>query len=107
MTIKEALSSTVAFPLPNNRVDKALIDAELDGTSDYTKASEKAVDLAMAGLLLTLITSADETEDDVSTKLPNRDVLMKACSALYRKWGLPDPFAEVKPKPTVRQISPW
>ncbi|MEJ2905088.1 DUF6706 family protein [Pedobacter panaciterrae] len=107
MTIKEALTSTVAFILPKNRIEKALIDAELDGSADYTKASEKAIDLCMAGLLITLITSADETEDDLSTKLPNRDVLIKAFSALYRKWNLVDPFSPVIPKPTVRQITPW
>ncbi|MOA67710.1 hypothetical protein D3C78_1950070 [compost metagenome] len=59
----------------------------------------------MAGLLLTLITSADEAEDDVSIKLPNREVLLKACSALYSKWGLENPFAPAVAKPIVRQIN--
>jgi hypothetical protein len=99
MTIKEALTSTVNFSLPANRVEKALIDADLDGAADYDKTAEKAIDLCMAGLLLTLITSADVTEDDVSIKLPSRDVLLKIRTSLIDKWAPPI----VEKKATVRQ----
>ncbi|MCZ4244975.1 DUF6706 family protein [Pedobacter punctiformis] len=102
MTIKEALTSTVNFPLPDNRINKALIDAELVGTSDYDKSNERSVDLCMSGLLLTLITSADTTEDDVSIKLPSRDVLLSVYSALRKKWGEVDELAPVKPTVTQR-----
>lgn len=105
MNIKEALTSTVAFKLPENRIEKALIDNDLIGTADYTKVNEKAVDLAMIGLLFTLITAGDEREDDVSLSLPGKDVLLKAASALYNKWGLKDPFAI--PGPTIRRIEGW
>lgn len=101
MTIKEALKSTINFPLPDITLDKSLIDADLIGTSDYTKDKAKAVDLCMAGLLFTLITSPDLTEDDVSIKLPSRDVLLKVYSAICKKWKVEDPFAPAKP--TVRQ----
>lgn len=102
MTIKEALTSTVNFSLPENRVEKALIDADLDGTAVYDKTAEKAIDLCMAGLLLTLITSADITEDDVSIKLPSRDVLLSIRTALINKWN---PVVIVKP--TVTQKLFW
>lgn len=105
MTIKEALTSTVNFPLPANSVDKALIDGSLDGTATYAKEDAKAVGICMAGLLFTLITSADETEDYVSLKLPQRDVLLRVYSAICNQWGIPDPFA-VK-GPTVKQIRFW
>jgi hypothetical protein len=104
MTIKEALTSTVNFSLPANRVEKALIDAELDGTATYAKTDEKAVDLAMAGLLLTLMTSADVTEDDVSIKLPSRDVLRSLRNDLIAKW--PD-TPVVEKKPSVKQVNFW
>lgn len=98
MTIKEALKSTINFAIPENRVEKALIDAGLDGDAVYAKTDERAIDLSMAGLLLTLITSADITEDDVSIKLPSRDVLASVRLTLLDKWGLG------AGKPTVRRI---
>jgi hypothetical protein len=104
MTIKEALTSTVNFSLPANRVEKALIDAELDGTATYAKTDEKAVDLAMAGLLLTLMTSADVTEDDVSIKLPSREFILRTRLALIEKW--PEP-ASAAAKPSVKQVNFW
>lgn len=88
MTIKKALISTVNFTIPDDRIEKALIDADLDGNAIYDKTAEKAIDLCMAGLLLTLMTSADITEDDVSIKLPERSQLNKVRDALLDKWGL-------------------
>jgi len=109
MTIKEALLSTVSFSLPNNRIDKALIDADLIADEIYSKAAEKGVDLCMAGLLLTLLTVADVTEDDVSIKLPSRDVLLKVYATLLNKWGVNNPFEPVVavPKPRVTQKFIW
>lgn len=107
MTIKEALLSTVSFTLPNNRVDKALIDAELNPNEVYSKASEKAIDLCMAGLLLTIITSADVTEDDVSIKLPSRDVLLKVYGTLLTKWGVVNPLEPSTPKARITQKLIW
>lgn len=98
MTIKEALTCTVNFPLPANRIEKALIDAELTGTDSYSKEHERSVDLCMSGLLFTLLTSADIAEDDVSVKLPSRDVLLAVYSALMKKWGLKDELAVAQPK---------
>lgn len=107
MTIKEALSSTVSFSLPNNRIEKALIDADLIADEVYSKESEKPVDLCMAGLLLTLLTTADVTEDDVSIKLPSRDVLLKLYATLLNKWGVVNPLEPVGSKPTVKQVQIW
>ncbi|WP_183560682.1 DUF6706 family protein [Mucilaginibacter sp. SP1R1] len=105
MTIKEALTSTVNFALPDNTIEKALIDGDLNGTDAYTKSDARAVGVCMAGLLFTLITSADITEDDVWIKLPQRDVLLKVYSALCNKWGIPNEFAPEKP--IVKQILFW
>jgi len=107
MTIKEALISTVNFSIPDNRVEKALIDASLNGSAIYAKDDEKAVDLCMAGLLLTLMTTADVTEDDVSIKLPARDQLLKVYKALLGKWGVVDPTETPVPKPKVTQRFIW
>ena len=86
MTIKEALKSMINFAITDVRIDKALIDAELDGNAAYTKSDEKAVDLATADVLLTLMTTADITEDDVSVNLPEREYLQKVKQELIDKW---------------------
>ncbi len=105
MTIKEALASTVNFRLPDKRIEKALIDADLDGSSVYIKSNERDIDLCMAGLLLTLVTSGDWTEDDMSIKLPSRDVILSVYSALRKKWGMPDEFAPTPEQvPTVKVV---
>lgn len=103
MTIKEALLDTVSFDIPVGRIDKALIDAELNGAAVYTKADEKAVDLCAAGLLLTTIQVTELKEDDVSIKYATD--LRGIYSAIMRKWGLTDPFATLKP--TVTQKLFW
>lgn len=105
MTKKQALTSTVNFPLPDTTIEKALIDNDLDGAATYAKGDAQAIDSCMAGLIFTLLTSADVTEDDVSIKLPSRDVLLKVYSGLCKKWGLPDLLTA--PKPTVRRVSVW
>lgn len=105
MTIEEALTSTVNFPLPLNTVKKALIDASLDGSAAYDSTQAKAVDLCMGGLLLTLLTSADISEDDVSVKLPSRDVLLRLYSMIRKRWGMVDELASEKP--TVKQVRFW
>lgn len=103
MTVKEALISTVNFPLPENRIEKSLIDAGLSGQATYGQSDAQAVDMCMAGLLLTLITSPDVTEDDVSIKLPSREVLMKVRVSLIDKWA---PVV-VDSKPIVKQVRFW
>ncbi|SMC53213.1 DUF6706 family protein [Pedobacter nyackensis] len=103
MTIKEALIDTISITLPSGRIDKALIDAELNGASDYTKADEKAVDMVYAGLLLTTIHVTEIKEDDVSIKYTTD--LKGIYSAIMRKWNLVDPFLVVVAKPIVRQIN--
>lgn len=105
MTVRDALISTINFPLPENTIAKALIDAGLNGDAIYTRESAKAVGVCMAGLLFTLITTADQTEDDVSIRLPQRDVLMKVYSGICSTYGVPDAFSAVKP--TVKQVRLW
>jgi hypothetical protein len=105
ITVKEALTSTVAFQLPDTAIQKALIDGRLNGAALYTESDARPVAVAMTGLLFTLITTADVTEDDVSIKLPQRDVLLKVYSALCTQWGIPNPFAPAKP--TVKKIAFW
>ncbi|RZM22429.1 MAG: hypothetical protein EOO88_29475 [Pedobacter sp.] len=105
MTIKEALTTkTQSLTLGAGELDLAILEAGLDGTTDYTPSIDgKAVDMVWSGLLLTTIQIVEEREDDVSIKYSSD--LKSIYSALMRKWNLVDPFAPSKP--TVKQVRPW
>ena len=105
MTIKEALTTkTKSLSLTSGDLDLALLEAGLDGSSDYSPSTDgKAVDMVWAGLLLTTIQVVEVKEDDVSIKWSSN--LKGIYSFLMNKWGLPDPFAIAKP--TVTQVRFW
>jgi hypothetical protein len=103
MTIKEALTTKVApLSISDAALDLALLEAGLDGASDYSPMTDgKPVDMVWAGLLLTTIQVVEVKEDDVSIKWSSN--LRNIYSEIMRRWKLEDPFAIAKP--TVRQIN--
>jgi hypothetical protein len=87
MTIKEALTTkTSQLGVTPAALDLAILEADLDGSADYTPAT-------------------NGKEDDVSVKYTTD--LRGIYSAIMRKWGLVDPFAPVVLKPTVKQVRFW
>ncbi|WP_231489910.1 DUF6706 family protein [Pedobacter sp. Leaf170] len=90
MTIKAALKSTVDYPLPDNRIEKALIDAGLNGDTIYTQQNEKDVDVCMIGLLLTVCTSGSISEGGYSISNSDKDNLLRIRSLLLSKWKMVD-----------------
>lgn len=105
MTIKEALTTkTSTLRLSSAELDLALLEAGLDGASAYNPSTQaQEVDMVWAGLLLTTIQLIEVREDDVSIKYSNN--LKDIVSAIYRKWGMIDPFAIAKP--SVTQVNFW
>lgn len=105
MTIKEALTTkTRNLGVTSEDLDLALLEAGLDGSTDYTPSTDgEAVDMVWAGLLLSVIRVTEVREDDVSIKWSSD---MKGIySWLMRKWGMDDPFAT--PVPRVTQKMFW
>jgi hypothetical protein len=109
MTIKEALNIKLKkqkLILTDEELALVLEESKLIGTADYDyDLNGKGVDLAFAGLLLETVRVTEVREDDVSIKYSND--LKTLISWLYTKWGLPDPFAVVVPKPIVKQVNFW
>lgn len=97
ITIKKALTGTVNFPIPDDRIEKALTDSELDGNAIYAKTDEKAVDLAMAGLLLTLATSGNVKEGLFLREMPNAATLRSIRIDILNKWGIDETLPVVVP----------
>ncbi len=106
MTKKDALKSVINFPLPDNTLEKALIDAGVAGGDTYASTDSKVIDLCAAGLLLFLITSSDIKEGDVSRTLPSEGKLKTAYSMLVGKWGEPNLLTSGG-EPTITGLRPW
>lgn len=102
MTIKEALKTlSENLTVSDGKLDLSLVNAGLNGASLYVPAThEKVVDMVYITLLLFSISITELREDDVSIKYSNN--IKDIVSAIYRKWGMPDPYAIAKP--TVKQV---
>ena len=104
MTKREALKATINFPLPDQIIDKAMIDVGIDATAEYTVNDTKDIDLCTAGLLFILLTSPDIKEGDFSRTLPDRSQLLNVYSAICKRWNVPNLLVT---KPTVKAVSVW
>lgn len=97
MTQLEALRSVIGvnYPFDDNMYDKALIDQGLVGTDDYAAGNAKSIDLAVVGLIPTLIAACDIKEGGYSVTVADRTALLKLRSLLLAKYGLSDNSATV------------
>jgi hypothetical protein len=93
MTNLEALQSIVGvnYPFGINTYNKALIDQGLNPSDDYSLSNSKSIDLAFAGVLITVITSVDIKEGGYQVTNADRDALIKVLNGIYNKYGMP-PF---------------
>lgn len=105
MTIKEALKTkSDNLTVSSGKLDLVLLEASLDGASKYNPVTDgKDLDMAYVTLLLETIQVTELKEDDVSIKYSNN--LKDIVSAIYRRWGMIDPYAVLKP--TVKQVNLW
>lgn len=85
-TAKSSVGSN--YPFDDTAYQVGLLTAGLDPDAEFQPG--KAFDLAVAQLILFLITSADISEGGYSTKL-DRDALMRVRQSLLDKWDDPTP----------------
>jgi hypothetical protein len=90
LTIKSALKGKINFPLSEETLETALIEADLDGDSVYTKSRAKEVDICAAGLILVVCTSGNVSEGGYSLSLSDKESLLKVRRSYLYKWGEPD-----------------
>jgi hypothetical protein len=87
LTIQEAIEAPFNFELPENLVERTMINHSLDGLGTYASSDEKGVDLAVADLCSQLITLSSESEGGLSmTYDVNR--LNRLRSTILRKWDM-------------------
>ena len=106
-TKKQALRAAINYPLSDDAITKALIEAGLNGDDEFTAADSKAIDICAAGLILVLITSANETEGGFSLSVSDRTSLLTTRSLLLRKWGEPDNMIAQAVQPVIKGIKKW
>lgn len=90
ITIKSALRGKINFPLSEETIGTALIEAELDGDAVYTKSRTKEVEICAAGLILVVCTSGNVSEGGYSLSLSDKESLLKVRRGYLSKWGEPD-----------------
>lgn len=102
MTILEALTAVVSVPgVDSLTLEKACIDASLDGAGTYSKdAYARAVDMAAVGVLQGLVVTSESEGGFSFTVSP--DVLKRRITSLLNKWGEVDQAG-----PTVKSVSVW
>lgn len=97
MTNLQALQSVIGvnYPYDANMYSKALIDASaipgcltLAEGDEYVAANAKTIDLCVAGLVLTIISSPDVQEGGYKVTVADRQALLTLRNTLLAKYGI-------------------
>lgn len=102
LTKKQALRSKINYPLSDDAITTALIEAGLNGDDEFTAEDSKSIDLCAAGLILVLLTSGNESEGGFSLSLSDRSSLSSVRSLYLKKWGEPD-----LSQPQLKAVNKW
>ena len=89
-SILTSLKAKINFPLSEESYNTALIEADLDGTANYTKELKKDVELCAAELILVICTSGNVEEGGYSLTLNEKASLRETRRTYLNRWGVPD-----------------
>lgn len=101
MTNKEALVAVLRVSVPDNSLEKAMIDNDVTGGSTYTKDNEKNIDLCAIDILQGLLSDPDVSEGGYSINF-DRKAVQERLNYLNSKHDLVDAG-----KPVVTGKSIW
>lgn len=101
MTNKEALLAVVQTSVPDNSVEKALVDAEIVAGEQYSPSQMKEIDLCAIELLRGLLSTPDISEGQYSIKL-DRKAVQERLGYLEGKHGLSS-----SSQPRISGVSIW
>lgn len=100
MTNQEALVASVNYPVNDNVTLKCLADHSISASGSYSSTS-KDFELAIADLLLVLVTSANVSEGGMSIAPVEKKMLLSRANSIYAKHGV----APTTGNPTVSNRS--
>lgn len=92
MTNLERLSGKFLFPVQESALIGALLDRGLTYTDDYAVANKRAMELTMADMAMTLITSPSITEGGYQINHSNKGELRRLADGIYSRWNEDNPF---------------
>jgi hypothetical protein len=104
LTNKEAVLAAFNFEIPDNLVEKAMIDRGLKGTANYTTSFTELVELTMADVCLLLVNAASESEGSNYAITYDPKKLMDLRTELLKKHGKEE---ELNSGSTIRSRSVW
>jgi hypothetical protein len=105
LTNKEAILAPFNFEVPDNLVEKAMIDRGVKGSANYTAANTEAIELTTADICLLLVNAASESEGSNYSITYDSAKLMDLRAALLRKHGVEDEESYVGGK--ISKKTPW
>lgn len=97
MTIKEALEASVHIQLTDKLLDKALIDAGLDGALTYSIQDVANVDEAAIELLIAVMSMKTVSEGSYSVTI-DQEAVIKRLLILATKYNRTDLIALLSPE---------
>lgn len=104
MTNKEALIAVLRVDLPDNSLEKSMMDQGVTPGDGYTTDNAKAIDLCAVDLLAGLLSQPDVSEGGFSLKY-DRASIKERLLFLARKHNVTTVLAQFKP--TVTSKSVW
>jgi hypothetical protein len=90
MNKKEALIAVIQMNVPDNSLEKALLDNDLVSDDDYTKEDKEDIDFCAVDLLRGLWSAPNISEGGYSISF-DRAAIKERLSALCNDLGLEDP----------------
>lgn len=103
MTKKEALIAVIQVSVPDVTVEKALIDAGIDGSESYSSSSEKDIDLCAVKILQGLQSVPNISEGGMSITY-NLAGIRSVLLSLATKHSLTQILSEYKPSITGKSV---
>lgn len=108
MTNKQALAAKVACPVPDETLEVALIDNEVNGATTYSFAEKENIEWATISVLKTIVTQPDIVEGGYSLSHPDWLAKVKErLSQLATDLGDTDTLAMLDETPTVKGKTVW
>jgi len=104
VTNKEAVIATIRIDVPDNSIEKALIDRDVTGGSTYTKSDAQNIALVSIDLLEGLLSQPDVSEGGFSVKY-DRAAVQKQIVALAKKYDITEVIDRYKP--TITSQDRW
>jgi len=103
LTNKQAVVSAFAFEVPDNLVEKVMLDRSVTEGDNYDSTLQEDVDLCIADVCLSLVNLASESEGGLSIVFDNKK-LMNLRTQLLRKWDASDEDGGVS---GINSVKPW